>query len=110
MKKTGDGIEAKTGRWTFSGDVVKNFDNHIKKSVPGYDEGHDLITNLTPFFIGENRSKVVEIGCSTGTLLKKIRQTTERSDVEFIGIDIENDMINFAKENNKILTLSHMNI
>ena len=107
MKKIGDGIEVETKRWTFSGDVVKNFDNHIKKSVPGYDEGHDLITNLTPFFIGENRSKVVEIGCSTGTLLKKIRQTTERSDVEFIGIDIENDMINFAKENNKFENCSY---
>ena len=72
---------------------MKKIDNHIKKSVPGYDEGHDLITNLIPFFIGENGSKVFDIGCSTGTLLKKIRQTTERSDVEFIGIDIENEMI-----------------
>ena len=46
MKKTGDGIEAKIGSWSFGGEVVKNFDNHIKKSVPGYDEGHDLITKL----------------------------------------------------------------
>lgn len=101
MKKTGDGIEAKPGSWTFSGDVVKNFDSHIKKSVPGYEEGHDLIANLASFFIGEKNSKIVEIGCSTGTLLKKIRQTTERSDVQFIGIDIEKDMIDFAKNNNQ---------
>lgn len=101
MKKTGDGIEARPGGWTFGGSVVKNFDNHIKKSVPGYEEGHDLISNLAPFFLGDNHSKFLEIGCSTGLLTKKVRQTTERSDVDFIGIDIEKDMINFAIENNK---------
>mgnify|MGYP001157180377 FL=1 len=100
MKKTGDGIEAKIGSWSFGGEVVKNFDNHIKKSVPGYDEGHDLITKLVPFFIGENGSKVVEIGCSTGTLTKKICKLTDRPDIQFLGIDIESDMIAYAKENN----------
>jgi hypothetical protein len=29
MTTTGDDIEAKTGRWKFSGKVVKNFDTHI---------------------------------------------------------------------------------
>lgn len=101
MTSTGDDIEAKTGRWTFGGKVVKNFDDHIKKSVPGYEEGHDLVAKLAPFFLGENESKFLEIGCSTGLLTKKVRQMTERSDVEFIGIDIEKDMVNYANENNK---------
>ena len=89
MAKTGDDIEAKTGRWTFGGNVSKSFDGHIKKSVPGYEEGHDLVSKLAPFFIGNNNSKFLEIGCSTGALTRKVRQNTERSDVEFIGIDIE---------------------
>ena len=101
MTTTGDDIEAKTGRWKFSGKVVKNFDTHIKKSVPGYEEGHDLISNLAPFFLGENESKFLEIGCSTGLLTKKVRQMIERADVDFIGIDIEKDMIDFANENNQ---------
>ena len=101
MTTTGDDIEAKTGRWKFSGKVVKNFDTHIKKSVPGYEEGHDLISNLAPFFLGENESKFLEIGCSTGLLTKKVRQIIERADVDFIGIDIEKDMIDFANENNQ---------
>ncbi len=101
MKKLGDGIEAKIGNWKFSGEVVKNFDNHIKKSVPGYDEGHELITKLVPFFVGETGSKIVEIGCSTGKLTKKICKSIDRSDLQFLGIDIETDMINFAKENNE---------
>lgn len=101
MTSTGDDIEAKTGRWTFGGKVVKNFDDHIKKSVPGYEEGHDLVAKLAPFFLGEHESKFLEMGCSTGLLTKKVRQMTERSDVEFIGIDIEKDMVNYANENNK---------
>jgi len=100
MANTGDDIEAKAGRWSFGGDVAKSFDNHIKKSVPGYEEGHDLISKLAPFFLGNNNSKFLEIGCSTGSLTKKVRIITERSDVEFIGIDIEEKMIDFAKQNN----------
>ena len=46
MANTGDDIEAKAGRWSFGGDVAKSFDNHIKKSVPGYEEGHDLISKF----------------------------------------------------------------
>lgn len=43
MAKTGDDIEAKTGRWTFGGNVSKSFDGHIKKSVPGYEDGIQVI-------------------------------------------------------------------
>ena len=100
MSGLGDNINATVGAWTFSGDVVKTFDSHIQKSVPGYLEGHDLVTKLAPFFLGENGSKVLEIGCSTGALTKKIRKTTDRSDIKFHGIDIEPDMINFANEQN----------
>jgi len=100
MSKTGDDINAKTGQWKFSGNVVSNFEKHIRKSVPGYDEGHELICNLAPFFLGEKNSKFLEIGCSTGLLTKKVRQKTERADVEFLGIDIEKDMINHANKHN----------
>ena len=100
MSDTGDNINTGIGRWTFGGNVVKNFDSHIEKSVPGYHEGHDLICKLTPFFIGEKKTKFLEIGCSTGTLIRKVRQSTERDDVEFIGIDIEKDMIKSANEKN----------
>lgn len=101
MTKTGDDIEAKTGRWTFGNNIANKFDSHIKKSVPGYVEGHDLISKLAPFFIGSDNSKFLEIGCSTGALTKKVRHVTERPDVEFIGIDIEEEMINYANENNQ---------
>ena len=51
--------------------MVNNFNNHILKSVPLYSEGHNLITNLSEFFL-KNNSVCYDIGCSTGELLRKI--------------------------------------
>jgi len=101
MSTLGDNIEAKSGSWSFGGDVANTFDQHIEKSVPGYSEGHDLISKLAPFFLGDNGSKSVEIGCSTGALTQKIRSSNDRDDLQFVGIDIEKNMIDFALERNK---------
>jgi tRNA (cmo5U34)-methyltransferase len=101
MSNVGDNINANIGSWTFGGDVAKTFDDHIQKSVPGYLEGHDLISKLAPFFIAEKGVKCFEMGCSTGALTNKIRSYTSRDDIDFVGIDIEEPMINFANENNK---------
>lgn len=101
MSNVGDNINANIGSWSFGGDVAKTFDDHIQKSVPGYLEGHDLISKLAPFFIAEKGVKCFEMGCSTGALTNKIRSYTSRDDIDFVGIDIEEPMINFANENNK---------
>jgi tRNA (cmo5U34)-methyltransferase len=98
MKKVGDNISAERSSWSFSGDVVDNFDNHVSKSVPLYFEGHTLINGLSDFFIKDD-SVVYEIGCSTGSLISKVAQHSNKASAKFIGIDIEKDMINFAKKN-----------
>ena len=36
--------------WDFD-TVVKEFDNHISKSVPGYLECQDLVSDISVFFI-----------------------------------------------------------
>ena len=56
---------AKSSSWTF-GKSSKKFDEHIKKSVPFYEESHNLICNLSDFFLHES-SIVYDIGSSTGT-------------------------------------------
>ncbi len=33
-KDAGDDIKVEEGSWSFNGDVVKTFDNHVSKSVP----------------------------------------------------------------------------
>ena len=103
MSKTGDDIKIKNSSWSFKGKkVVKKFDDHISKSVPFCKEGHDLVSQVSDFFLQKD-SVCYEIGCSTGTLINKIaNRHLSKQKVQFIGLDIEKDMINFAnKKNNK---------
>ena len=61
--------------WTFGKIFPKNLMIHIKKSVPFYEESHNLICNLSDFFLHES-SIVYDIGSSTGTCLNKIFHKT----------------------------------
>ena len=104
MKKnlgSGDNIIASVGNWTFSKkSVAKNFKSHAKKSIPFYDEGHDIICKLSDFFLKKN-SICYEIGCSRGDLLKKILLYTKKESIHLYGIDLEKEMISEAKKNIK---------
>ena len=101
MSIAGDNIKADRGNWSFKGVTVKNFDNHVKKSVPLYDEGHDLICDISDFFVNES-SMVYEIGCSTGTLsIKLAHHNINKIKARFVGIDIENDMVDAANKKKK---------
>ncbi|MFV0233925.1 methyltransferase domain-containing protein [Empedobacter falsenii] len=83
--------------WVFSGENVKNFDEHILKSVPLYEEGHNLICQLSDFFISKN-SVCYEIGCSTGNLIERLAKHNKSKSIKLVGIDSEEDMVNLAKE------------
>ena len=41
MANVGQKILAENSNWSFKGKVADNFTNHIKKSVPLYEQGHD---------------------------------------------------------------------
>lgn len=95
----GNGIDISDGRqWSFENNVASHFDDHVKLSVPLYDEGHDLVCYLSDFFMGDD-AVVYEIGCSTGTLINKIynRHHTKRR-VTYIGIEPFEEMIVVARE------------
>ena len=51
--------------------MVRKFDNHISKSIPFLKEGHELVAQVSDFFVQQD-SICYEIGCSTGTLINKI--------------------------------------
>ena len=102
---SGDSINAGNGKWKFSGEMVNNFEQHVKKSVPIYSEGQKLIKNLSEYFI-KNDSIVYDIGCSTGKLLiDLVSQNSHKKNSKYIGIDIEDDMIKFAKNKQKDLSI-----
>jgi hypothetical protein len=48
--KVGQDIDVKRAGWTFAGDVADTFVEHIRRSIPYYDAGHDLICQLSDFF------------------------------------------------------------
>jgi tRNA (cmo5U34)-methyltransferase len=93
----GDSIEVINSRWTFSGNTASNFDPHVTRSVPLYEEGHRLILKLSDFFLSDG-SVCYEMGCSTATLIKKLAERQQHKTCEFIGVDIEPDMVRIAKE------------
>ena len=49
----GDNISTAESRWTFAGEVAKNFDQHVKKSVPFYQEAHSLTVSLSDLCFGD---------------------------------------------------------
>jgi len=93
----GDSIEVKNAGWTFSGETASHFDPHVSKSVPFYTEGHQLICQLSDFFLSEG-SVCYDLGCSTGSLLLKLGERNMHKNCEFIGVDIEPDMTRIARE------------
>lgn len=96
--EVGNGIIANRGRWSFAGDVSENFVTHIRQSVPYYEDGHRLVCELSSFFLRED-SRFLEIGTSTGELLEKVAAANPSlTKTEFVGVDIEPEMIRVAAE------------
>ncbi len=107
MKSLGDGIVMDESNWNFKGDVVKNFEAHVSKSVPLYREGHKLIAELSNYFVKDD-STVYELGSSTGKLIHSIAMRHQKRGATFIGIDIEKDMVEFANQHYSDKNLSFL--
>ena len=96
-KSVGENIIAKNASWSFGKKVPKNFTKHISKSVPFYLEGHEIICDLSDFFLKE-KSLCYDIGSSTGILLSKISKRHSNKKLKFIGLDTVSAMIIQAKK------------
>jgi tRNA (cmo5U34)-methyltransferase len=98
MKNVGDAIEAGNASWSFGGNVAETFDGHVSKSVPLYCEGHQIVCDLSDYFV-KSDSVVYELGCSTGTLTVKMAEhNAHNAQARFVGIDIEERMITKARQ------------
>ncbi len=87
---SGDGIKAGNAAWKFSGEMVDQFETHVARSVPFYEEGHDLVVKLSDYFIKED-SLCYELGASTGKLSYKLASHHDKG--EFVAIELEEDMV-----------------
>ena len=96
--KVGQNIETERAGWTFDGDVADTFVDHVRQSVPYYDAGHDLICQVSDYFVHDD-SVCYELGVSTGQLLNKLATHHDsKPEVRWIGIDPVEPMIEKAKE------------
>jgi tRNA (cmo5U34)-methyltransferase len=97
MAKVGQDIDARNAGWTFEG-IEKQFDEHVRLSVPLYDEGHELACRLGDFFLPPNAT-VIELGTSTGALARRFLDFhKDRTDIRYIGIDKVASMLAVARE------------
>ena len=81
----------KKEKWTFK-NFAKKFDNHINKSVSGYNEMQNLIGLVSQWFLKDG-SRVYNLGSSTCETELKILQNNPTSKIEFNCIDIDKNML-----------------
>jgi tRNA (cmo5U34)-methyltransferase len=107
--KVDKNIFAKNSSWSFDKNVPKNFDKHIRKSVPLYNETHWLCEQISDFYIKDD-SIVYDIGCSTGKLLNKIaNRHKSKKKTKYIGLDVVKKMITYAQKKNKHKQIKFLN-
>ena len=82
----------------FNADVVSVFDNMINRSVPLYHEVSRTVVELAKRFYTDG-SKIVDVGCSTGTTIEMLAHAFSRinKQVELIGVDPSRDMLDEAQ-------------
>jgi len=96
--EVGSSISANRGRWSFGGEVAQTFVPHITQSVPLYEKGHEIVCDLSDFFLRSD-SRCYELGTSTGELMGKLASHHRGlQGVSFIGVDNEQPMIEAAKQ------------
>lgn len=78
----------------FSFSTINEFDAHINYSISSYNVLHNLVLNLSSYFINDD-SLVVDLGCSTGLLLERLEK--EYKAKKFIGIDKEPNIVKKRK-------------
>ena len=66
----------------------KEFDDHIDKSIRGYSTLRQDVLSLSRYFV-ENDTTVLDLGCSQGSLLRKMYENNIHvSNTEYLGVEI----------------------
>lgn len=86
--------------WKFNNKVSKNFDKHVVKSVPHYDDIQNYVVSLSEWYL-KDKTRIYDLGCSTGETIKKISNLKLNNSIELIGIDQSSKMLQIAKKKNK---------
>ena len=67
----GNGFSMLPGGWSFGEGIADNFDDHIARSIPSYEDTHKMALRLSDFFL-TNKSVIIDIGSSSGSFVEKL--------------------------------------
>lgn len=96
MGRVDAGLISRNAGWSFD-HIADVFDDHVAKSVPLYDAGHDVICQASDFFLPPNPT-VIELGASTGALAKKfLSHNQHRDDLRYVAYDTVESMLARAR-------------
>ena len=93
--------------WSFNSKVSKVFDNHVRQSIPLYNEFHKQMSKIAEFYCKDN-SLVYDLGCSTGNFILEISKI-KKNNLEIVGIDDSKKMIEICKFKTKNLKKIKLN-
>ncbi len=97
-RKVDDTISAIEGGWEFTSEVARNFDTHVRKSIPLYEEVQEMTIGISEWFV-HNNSTIYDLGSSTGeTIYRLQKKHASKANVRFIGIDNSEKMIKQARK------------
>ena len=92
-----DLITAIPGNWKFDQQVSQNFDGHVVKSVPFYEEIQRMVVEISEWFVRDN-SAIYDIGASTGTTISLLfQQHRFKNNINLFGIEESEPMIESAR-------------
>ncbi len=84
----------------FDANVVKVFDDMVRRSVPGYDSMIQMIGLIARMY-GQENTNYYDLGSSTGAISLSIALNNKHKNNQFFAIDNSQDMINQCKKNLK---------
>lgn len=83
--------------FAFNREVAAVFDDMIGRSVPFYAEIQRTAVEIVAAF-AQPRSRIYDLGCSTGTTLSLIAKSIDAPRIQYIGIDSSPAMLARAKQ------------
>jgi tRNA (cmo5U34)-methyltransferase len=89
-------VEEDTGyapeSWEFDPEVTRVFDDMLNRSIPDYERMRDWVTDVSCAFVQSN-TLVVDLGCSRGEALARVRDACRHVDVQYMGVEISDPML-----------------
>ena len=84
-------------QFEFDDEVAAVFDDMLQRSVPFYKESQDMTLYFAKKAL-ESGGTIYDLGSSTATMLLSLERQLERDDVDFIGLDTSEAMLNHARK------------